>query len=216
MRAVPQEKPKADIQVRLFNKRDTLSRNAALNLKRHLERCPASSKLLHDFFNRGGIRKIKFTRTGRKRKILHTAGKVIHSVSPLPKVLQVKKAYCISMQPTFCKGTANPVAGVLIHGKATVIHVERVSVPSASCLQLHCKLVSVNGIGAILLHIGIFHGAFAFPVECPCDDTVRPKAQLTMFQPVRPCCHRQRMSEALRQSGSVQEVFSFSLSFPFE
>ena len=44
----------------------------------------------------------------------------------------------------------------------------------------HDKLVSVNGIGALLFHVGILHGAFAFPIERPCDNAV-------IAQVGRPC-----------------------------
>ena len=72
----------------------------------------------------------------------------------------------------FGKGAADAVTGVLLHGKAAAVHGERVSRRFAPSLQCYRKLVAVNGIGAILLHVRILHGAFAFSVERPCDHAV--------------------------------------------
>ena len=74
--AVLEEKPEANVHIRFFFKRDALAGNAALDLERHLERCPASIELLHDLFQCGGIGKIKFTGTGRKCCLFHAVGKV--------------------------------------------------------------------------------------------------------------------------------------------
>ena len=80
MRAIFEEKPKANVQVRFLFKRDALTGNAALDLERHLESCPAGIELLHDLFKRGGIGKIKFTGVGRKCGVFNAASKVIHNL----------------------------------------------------------------------------------------------------------------------------------------
>ena len=82
MCAVLEEKPETNVHIRFFLERDALPGNAAFDLERHLERCPAGIELLHDLLECGGIGKIKFTGTGRKCDVFHAAGKVIHSFSP--------------------------------------------------------------------------------------------------------------------------------------
>ena len=62
----------------------------------------------------------------------------------------------------FRKGTTDTITGVLVHGKAGVIHREGVSRRLIPSFQRHCKLVILNGVGAVLLHVGVFHGALQY------------------------------------------------------
>ena len=76
--AILEVKPEANVHIWFFLKRDALSGNAAFDLEWHLERCSARIEFLHDFFQCGRIRKIKFTGTGSECNVFHTACKVIH------------------------------------------------------------------------------------------------------------------------------------------
>ena len=85
MCAVLEEKPETNVHIWFFLERDALTGNTALDLERHLERCPAGIELLHDLFQRGGIGKIKFTGTGRKCCLFHAVGKVCHGAFSFQK-----------------------------------------------------------------------------------------------------------------------------------
>ena len=64
--------------MRIVRARTPLPGNAALDLEGHLKRRRADAELFHDFFQRGGIGKIKFTGIGCECSLFHAVGKIRH------------------------------------------------------------------------------------------------------------------------------------------
>ena len=79
--------------------------------------------------------KIKFTGTGRECDVFHAAGKVIHSGFSFLKSggWMIRIGFLCGL--LFCTSATDAVARVLIHGKASAVHGERVSRRFAPCLQ---------------------------------------------------------------------------------